>query len=107
MLICVARTSDTLPALRRAGVFCINILAAGQEKVSQQCAGKGEDKLAGIPHRIGVTGAAIIDGSLISLECRVIDKLRGGDHYIFVGEVVAGHESDGTPLTYFRGSYAK
>lgn len=105
MLACVATTSDTLPALRQAGVFCINILATGQEAVSQRCAGKGSDKLARIPHRVGVTGVVVIEGAVVALECRVVDEMSGGDHRIFVGEVVAAHESPGTPLLYYRGNY--
>ena len=105
MLICVAKTAETLPALRRAGVFCINVLAVGQEEVSNQCAKKGSNKLDLVPHHTGVSGAPVIEGSLVTLECRVADEMDGGDHIIFVGEVVAGDESEGAPLTYYRGTY--
>ncbi len=107
MLVCVANTSDTLPALRQSAVFCINALALGQEEISARCAAKGSDKLDGIPYRGGVTGVAVIEGCLVALECRVINDVSGGDHRIIIGEVVAGHESPGSPLLYFRGNYAR
>jgi len=31
--------------------------------------------------------------------------LPGGDHDIFVGEIVAGEFSEGEPLLYFAGKY--
>ena len=107
MLVCVANTSDTLPALRQSGVFCINALAVGQEDISRRCAAKGSEKLDHIPHHLGVTGVAVIEGCLIALECRVINEMSGGDHRILVGEVIAGYESPGSPLLYYRGNYAR
>lgn len=105
MLICVAKTAETLPAIKRSGVFCINVLAVGQEEVSNQCAKKGSNKLDLIPHHEGVSGAPVIDGALVALECRIAGEMDGGDHVIFVGDVVAGNESEGAPLTYYRGTY--
>jgi len=105
MLVCIAKTSDSLDSIRRSGAFCINILASGQDAVSTQCAGKGANKLAGIASHAGVTGSIVIDGALVAMECRVIDEYDGGDHRIFVGEVVAGYDSPGEPLVYYRGTY--
>lgn len=107
MLVCVANTSDTLMALRQSGVFCINVLAVGQEEIAARCAAKGSDKLERIPYRVGVTGVPVIEGSLVALECRLINDVSGGDHRILIGEVVSGYDSPGAPLLYFRGDYAR
>jgi flavin reductase (DIM6/NTAB) family NADH-FMN oxidoreductase RutF len=35
----------------------------------------------------------------------VYDQLPGGDHTIFIGEVLKIHTSEGDPLLYFRSGY--
>ena len=44
-----ARTSRTWPRLREIGRFCVNVLAEGQDDVSQNFARSGADKFAGVP----------------------------------------------------------
>jgi flavin reductase (DIM6/NTAB) family NADH-FMN oxidoreductase RutF len=54
-----------------------------------------------------VTGAALFDGSLATLECRTWATYPGGDHTLVVGEVVAlaTPRPDAEPLVYFKGTY--
>ncbi|PIQ82878.1 MAG: hypothetical protein COV76_01145 [Candidatus Omnitrophica bacterium CG11_big_fil_rev_8_21_14_0_20_64_10] len=47
------------------------------------------DKLAGIPHETGQTGAPILTEGIAFLECRVKEITSGGDHAVVIGEVVA------------------
>src|SRR2546428_679816 len=49
----------------------------------------------------------LIAGALTTLECSVYDQLPGGDHTIFVGEVVSIRTSEGSPLIYFRSGYGE
>ncbi|MEP6651412.1 MAG: flavin reductase family protein, partial [Lapillicoccus sp.] len=57
-------------------------------------------------HR-GVTGAALLDESLSTLECETTDAYAGGDHTIVVGRVLSVEISDrpGDALMYYRGRY--
>jgi flavin reductase (DIM6/NTAB) family NADH-FMN oxidoreductase RutF len=42
------------------------------------------------------------------IECRVAEMYTGGDHSIFLGEVVnEGVVNDVKPLLFFRGKYAR
>src|SRR3954454_7411306 len=43
-----ARTSRAWPAIQRAGKFCVNFLADGQQELSNQMASRGTDKFAGL-----------------------------------------------------------
>ena len=44
--------------------------------------------------------------ALATLECRVISRYPGGDHSIFIGEVVTSSiASDKQPLLYFGSKY--
>jgi flavin reductase (DIM6/NTAB) family NADH-FMN oxidoreductase RutF len=75
--------------LRRAGVFGISVLAAGQEHLAQHFA-RGVPPIAlwqGIDVREG-EGPPLLEGALAWLRCGVRDEHETGDHTLFVGEVV-------------------
>ena len=50
-LACIDKTSNTLPAVQRAGSFTANILAAGREQLARRMASKLSDKFDGIAWR--------------------------------------------------------
>jgi flavin reductase (DIM6/NTAB) family NADH-FMN oxidoreductase RutF len=109
ILVCVGRDSDTLPWLERAGFFAVNVMEEGKgETLARRFAGGGdEDKFRGVAWHAEHTGAPVLDDALTWLDCRVTDALPGGDHIIFVGEVVAADAREGTPLLYYRGGYGR
>ena len=43
--------------------------------------------------------------ALATLECRVHQHIDGGDHSVFIGEVVDTQTREGAPLLYFRAAY--
>ena len=63
-------------------------------------------RLSGVPHRTGVTGVALLDGSLGHIECRVAQRITAGDHIIYIGEVVdVAPGGDVKPLAFHRGCF--
>ena len=109
VLVCVDKATHTHGILEQSGVFAVNILAEHQEDVSRLFAKRAEPEigtLRGQPYEIGETGAPILSDCLAYLECRVKDVLIGGDHSIFLGEVVNERiVNDVKPLVFFRGKY--
>ena len=105
VLVCIERSVKTHDAIRSAGHFGVSILAQPQADVSGRFASKSDDKFSGITTREGKHGMPLIDGAICTLECRVHSELPGGDHTIFVGEVLDSSTSDGAPLVYYRSSY--
>ena len=109
VLICVEKTTFTHRVLDASGVFTVNILGSHQEDVSRVFAKRGEPEpgtLRGQKFRIGETGSPILDDCLAFIECRVANRLDGGDHTIFLGEVVSeGVVTEMEPLLFFRGKY--
>jgi flavin reductase (DIM6/NTAB) family NADH-FMN oxidoreductase RutF len=92
-----ARTSQTWPALRSIGRFCVNVLAEGQDAVSRNFARSGGDKFDGSPVLNDVV--AWIDGELWA-------EYDGGDHSIVVARVLdLGADPDRRPLLFHRGAY--
>ena len=106
-----ARTSRAWPLIQRSGHFCINILAADQEHVSNQMASRGTDKFAGVDFSpAAVTGSPVIEGTLAHLDCTVHAVHEGGDHYVVIGrvehlEVQSDDAAVSEPLLYFKGRY--
>jgi 3-hydroxy-9,10-secoandrosta-1,3,5(10)-triene-9,17-dione monooxygenase reductase component len=95
--------------MKRSGAFCINVLSAGQQELSNRFAKKGPDKFEGVEHDTGPTGSPRLAGHLLAIECKVKEVHPGGDHHIFVGEVVSLNlpaSDDLQPLLYYRGKYA-
>lgn len=108
VLVCVEHSADTYAALRESRIFAINFLSSEMQSVSRRFAeGDAAEKFRGVRFRSGATGAPILDGALAYVECRVHALHEGGDHTIFVGEVVAAGAGEGEPLLYYRGRYGR
>jgi 3-hydroxy-9,10-secoandrosta-1,3,5(10)-triene-9,17-dione monooxygenase reductase component len=109
ILLCPAKTSSSWPRLRRAGSFCINILAADQKPVCDVFARSGIDKFAALPWRPGVTGSPILEDVLGYVECDLHAEHDAGDHTIVVGLVRDFRiiDPEGLPLLFFRGAYGQ
>jgi flavin reductase (DIM6/NTAB) family NADH-FMN oxidoreductase RutF len=108
ILVCIDHAADSHDCIRDAGAFSVNFLASDQERLARRFAAWDLDqKFEGVAHSPGVTGAPILDDALAWVECRVHAVHPGGDHTIFVGEVVAGDAREGVPLLYYRGGYGR
>lgn len=106
----VARTSTTWPRIARAGVFCVNVLGAGQGALCRAFAVSGADKFAGVRHSPApVTGAPRLDAVPAWIDCTVHAVHTGGDHLVVVGRVEAlgtDPEAAGAgPLLFHRGAF--
>ncbi len=108
-IVCVDNGSDTLKPMQDSQVFCVNVLADTQQDLSNRFAKKGDDKFTGVAFSAGVTGAPVLAGTLVSIECVVHSMVAGGDHQIVCGEVrrlVVSDLPEVQPLLYYGGRYA-
>ncbi|WEO96812.1 flavin reductase family protein [Streptomyces sp. FXJ1.172] len=109
-LVCflVGRTSATWPRIARAGVFCVNVLGAGQAELCRAFAVSGAAKFAGVAYDAApVSGSPRLAGTAAWIDCTVHAVHTGGDHLIVVGRVDAlGARGDGEPLLFHRGRFA-
>ncbi|MFF8972302.1 flavin reductase family protein [Streptomyces sp. NPDC014995] len=104
----VGRTSTTWPRVARAGVFCVNVLSAGQGEVCRAFAVSGADKFAGVDYDAApASGAPRLAGTLAWIDCTIQAVHTGGDHLIVVGRVDAlgTGEEDTAPLLFHRGRF--
>jgi 3-hydroxy-9,10-secoandrosta-1,3,5(10)-triene-9,17-dione monooxygenase reductase component len=102
----LAKTARSLTAFSAATHWNVHVLANGQEALSNRFARPGEDKFAGLPLDQGSTAAPLIPGCAARFECRTAFQYEGGDHIIFVGEVMRYDRSERAPLVYVTGGYA-
>lgn len=105
-LVCFEQRARTLPLVRAAGRFAVNVLRAGAEDVARVFASKVPegDKLRTVPHRLEA-GMPILDAALAWVVCDVRELIPAGDHEIAIGEVVAMDLADGEPLLWYSGGY--
>lgn len=111
ILICVARKLFTHQAIEQSGFFAVNILGVEHLEWGMRFAGMTPelaDRFADIEVQNAVTGAPILPGVPGWLDCRVRHAYDGGDHTIFVGEVLAASASETRrPLLYYNRAWRK
>ena len=108
VMFCPAKTSRAWPLMRQAGFFCVNILSAEQQEISNAMATKGSEKFDGVDWRPSPTGAPIVDGVLGYVDCTIDTVHEAGDHYIVVGrvkELATGDAATADPILFYQGHY--
>jgi len=93
VLFCAEKIARFHDAVLAADGWAVSILAEDGEKAARWLATRGrplDGQLDDVPHRPGpVTGAALLDGALATMECQTFAVYDGGDHSIVVGRVAA------------------
>ncbi len=107
ILVCLNNSADTGEGIAESGSFAVNVLCSNQQDVSNQFAGGSsqEDRFATNAWKSGLTGAPLLENSLVSIDCSVIDQVRAGTHWIIIGEVQDVICRQGQPLLYYRSAY--
>ena len=109
VLVCADKTSNTLPVIRAGGVFAINVLARDQQELSSRFAAKKDEdrRFEGVEFDVGRTGAPLLRGVAVNIDCRVVAEHDAGDHVVYIGEVQEVRSFDHEPLLHFRGAYGR
>ena len=106
--VCMNRGSDRNAVFKANGVLCVNTLSAGQQELSETFAGAPEmdTRFAAGTWYCLETGAPVLQGAVVSFDCRIAEITEVGTHSVFFCEVEAirtGSIHDG--LIYFGRSY--
>jgi flavin reductase len=107
VLVAVDKRATTLDFLKKNRCFAINILRHDQEAVSRRFAKTGPKDFSDLGTKTVKTTAPVLADCLAYVDCQVVDILPGGDHEIFIGEIVAGECQGGQPLLYHSGGYRR
>jgi len=111
VLVCLARSSETLTEIAERGHFAVNVLSDGQRHLSDNFARRGDGAVwSDVVHRADGAGLGSphLDGALAVLDCELAERVEGGDHEIVVGRIHELQVGAGElrPLVHFRGAYA-
>ncbi|MEI6745916.1 MAG: flavin reductase family protein [Methylococcaceae bacterium] len=109
ILCCLNDATDTGEGIELSQSFAVNVLTTTQKNTSSQFAGgcSHEERFATNPWHTAVTGAPLLSESLLSLDCKLVEKVRAGSHWILIGEVQAAESRTGEPLLYYRAGYCE
>ncbi|MCB5165626.1 flavin reductase family protein [Streptomyces bambusae] len=108
VLICVNNDAVMHQKLAEASTFSVSVLSAGQEDVARHFAnhsrpaGTGQfEAVDWVPGRAGT--APLIAGAVAHLECEKWRVYDGGDHTIYLGEVLTAGRRAGSEALLFAG----
>jgi len=105
LLISVDKKAESYPYFEKSRVFTVNILRDDQEGLSRRFAVSGGNKFDGVAYHRGGNNVPILDETLAHIECRMYATHDGGDHTLYLGEVVEAETREGKPLLFYRGGY--
>jgi flavin reductase (DIM6/NTAB) family NADH-FMN oxidoreductase RutF len=105
LLISVDKKAESYPYFEQSKVFTINILRDHQEALSRRFAVSGGNKFDGVAYHRGGNSAPILDETLAHVECRLYAAYDGGDHTLYLGEILEAETREGKPLLFYRGGY--
>lgn len=105
LLVCPGNFLSSYETFSTCKSFSVNILAEGQEEVSNTFASYKGDRFARVPHRFDSLDNPLIDNAVAQFSCVTRQIIPAGDHCILVGEVVAFTHAGGRGLGYWGGQY--
>lgn len=102
----LSKSAYSLEAFSESGHFAIHVLTQDQSALSNKFARSGENKFDDTDWRAGTLGSPVFPQYAVRFECKTRHQYDGGDHFIFVGEVISFDEQNLPPLVFHDGKYA-
>jgi flavin reductase (DIM6/NTAB) family NADH-FMN oxidoreductase RutF len=110
MMASISRKSETHVAIVGSHSYAVSVLAAEQRALAEcfaqpTTAGKLQ-RFCDAPWHEAETGSPILEGTIAFFDCRLVAQHPGGDHSLFVGEIVAaGFDEGAEPLIWYASRY--
>lgn len=108
ILVCLSRDAGCHPAFTSAPAFRVNVLGADHEQLAVRFATRGADKFSGLEtvFRAAADGLPALDGAIVSLNCRTVERAAAGDHTILIARVDdAQLRPEGAPIVHVNRRY--
>ena len=112
MMASIGQQSETHRAMVGSHAFAVSVLAEDQQSLAecfaQPTTASKLTRFCDAEWHEAETGSPILEGAIAYFDCRLTDRYPGGDHTIFVGEIVAaGYREDAAPLLWFGSRYRR
>jgi len=101
----LSNTSNLRAELENCTHYAVNVLAEDQQDISNRFASRADDRFEGLEWEEGLAGIPLLPGCCAVFEVCNTQRLPGGDHVIFIGEVERCDRSEQAPLVFFGGKY--
>ena len=109
VLVSLGAAADTTPLVERSGRFGVSLLAAEQMELSERFASRipSSEKFRGVACHRSPSGIPLLDDTLGTMECEVVEAHPFATHLVFLGRVTHLEEgSDEDPLVFWGSHYA-
>lgn len=103
----LAKSSSSLAAFRDTHHFAVHVLSSLQSDLSSRFAGKMSDKFVDLDVQRGSGNTPLLRDCTARFECRTVHRYDGGDHIIFVAEVIDYVHNPAPPLVFHGGEYGR
>lgn len=108
----IARKAETHGAIVGSHAFAASVLADDQQELAecfaQPTTAAKLTRFCDAAWHEAETGSPILEGALAYFDCRLLERHAGGDHTIFLGEIVAaGFREDAAPLLWYGSTYRR
>ncbi len=110
MMASISRRAETHVAIIGSHAFAVSVLSRDQRVLAdcfaQPTTANKLKRFCDAEWHEAETGSPILEGALAFFDCRLTDRHDGGDHAIFIGEIVAaGYREDAEPLLWYASGY--
>ena len=110
LMVSIARKAETCRAIVGSHAFAVSVLADDQQELAecfaQPTTAAKLTRFCDAAWHEAETGSPILEGALAYFDCRLTERHDGGDHVIFLGEIVAaGYREDAQPLLWYASDY--
>ncbi|MEO6294717.1 MAG: flavin reductase family protein [Candidatus Limnocylindria bacterium] len=110
MMAGISRRAETHGAIIGSHAFAVSVLSRDQralaECFAQPTTANKLKRFCDADWHEAETGSPILEGALAFFDCRLTTRHDGGDHAIFIGEIVAaGYREDAEPLLWYASGY--
>lgn len=107
LLICPKRGSATGEAIKRSGLFAVNVLGEGQQDLCMRFVGENASRFSELELDENEWGVPLLPGSLAHISCELNAVHPGGDHDIIIGKVLNCRLDTGDPLIFHDGQFCR
>lgn len=108
----IALKAETHIAIVGSHAFAASVLADDQQELAecfaQPTTAAKLTRFCDAAWHEAETGSPILEGALAYFDCRLLERHAGGDHTLFLGEIVAaGFRDDAAPLLWYGSRYRR
>jgi flavin reductase len=112
MLFCISKSSSTAARVIQNRVFCINMLASQDQRLSDVFAGRTElpreERFASGSWTRLATGAPVLTTALVAFDCRLVEAKEVATHMVMIGIAEAVEVAlQGEALMYAHRKYTR